>query len=599
VNGRLFARGRVILALIALFGAIDVEPASAASGRRSADVRRIPRISATAAIPGLLTADDQAIYRDAFELVRRGRGRQAIERARQARSDLLLGAVQGEAYLDQRPSFATLAEWLACCADHPQALTLYPRAQAARPADVELPPLPPAAPRPMAVRERQRPAAEVPEDARARGRDLLSRVRQAVSANDPRQAERAFNAMADGADPAAAGQAAYRLAWDYYQDGDDASALRIGQAGSRFEAGDAAQAAWVAGLAAYRLDDCDAAARAFDAMAGKADVDNALRAAGLFWAARSHVLCGRPANASPRLREAARLSETFYGLLANRMLGIEPALDWGKPEFIAADWNLLSAIPAIRRAVALTRIGELGLADRELRLAWDRAEETHFDAIVRLAAALDLPATQRALALRPPRGQSPPVSARFPMPDWLPYGGWRIEKALAFAVTLQESGFVTAAVSRAGARGLMQLMPATAQATATRTGLIVPEGGMGDPVYNLELGQAYLETLRDLPLTGGALFKVIAAYNAGPGSVQAWNATLKDKGDALLFLESIPFAETRAYVETVVRNYWLYQLRGRQPMPALDATAANKWPEFPGLDRLRAAPVPVAPPPGS
>ena len=106
-------------------------------------------------------------------------------------------------------------------------------------------------------------------------------------------------------------------------------------------------------------------------------------------------------------------------------------------------------------------------------------------------------------------------------------------------------------------------------------------GELDDPVYNIEMGQTYLEALRDMPSTEGVLPKVIAAYNAGPGSVQKWNASLDDKGDPLLFMASIPFLETRHYVEVVMRNYWMYQLRDGTTPASMDAMISGAWPRFP------------------
>ncbi|MDN8991504.1 transglycosylase SLT domain-containing protein, partial [Staphylococcus aureus] len=78
-----------------------------------------------------------------------------------------------------------------------------------------------------------------------------------------------------------------------------------------------------------------------------------------------------------------------------------------------------------------------------------------------------------------------------------------------------------------------------------------------------EYGQRYLEALRDMRATGGLLPKVMAAYNAGPLPVERWNAQVKDKGDPLLFMESLPYYETRAYVNIVMRNYWMYQIQAK------------------------------------
>jgi soluble lytic murein transglycosylase len=91
---------------------------------------------------------------------------------------------------------------------------------------------------------------------------------------------------------------------------------------------------------------------------------------------------------------------------------------------------------------------------------------------------------------------------------------------------------------------------------------------------------------------------VIAAYNAGPGSVKNWNASLNDKGDPLLFIESIPFVETRHYVEVVLRNYWMYQQRKGETSVSLQAIAQGLWPRFPGLPgatAVKVVPAPVQP----
>ena len=122
-------------------------------------------------------------------------------------------------------------------------------------------------------------------------------------------------------------------------------------------------------------------------------------------------------------------------------------------------------------------------------------------------------------------------------------------------------------VSPAGAYGLMQIRPAAATDIARASGRPIDlrsRRARPRPSTNIEIGQSYLEQLRDQPATGGLLPKVIAAYNAGPVPVAAWNADARDDGDPLLYIESIPYWETRGYVVTVLRNYWMYEARGRQ-----------------------------------
>ncbi len=379
---------------------------------------------------------------------------------------------------------------------------------------------------------------------------------------------------------------AQRTAWSYYGAGDDAAAERLGRDAATGSSQWSALGGWVAGLAAFRRGDCTAAASAFDLVGSRFGGEDIAPAAA-FWAARAYLACGKPDKVAMRLKVAASHPDSFYGMLALRTLGLAQPLDWAEPDFITADWNHLSAIPGARRAAALVEIGQLGLADRELKYLATITDTGNYAALLRLAARLNLPATQFWLAHHPPEGIDPPLSTRYPDPAWTPAHGWRVDRGLVFAHALQESNFVTGATSKAGAKGIMQLMPATAKRVSARmadgTEVQVVTRDLSDPEFNIECGQSYLEELRDMSYTAGLLPKVIAAYNAGPGSVQKWNATVRDNGDPLLFIESIPFRETRHYVEVVLRNYWMYQLRAGQNAASIDALAAGLWPRFPGM----------------
>ena len=91
-----------------------------------------------------------------------------------------------------------------------------------------------------------------------------------------------------------------------------------------------------------------------------------------------------------------------------------------------------------------------------------------------------------------------------------------------------------------------------------------------------------MEYLRDYSGTGGLLLKVIASYNAGPAPVTAWN-TRYDQSDPLLYVESLPYWETRGYIPIILRNYWIYEDRGADRSASRRALAAGLWPRFPGL----------------
>jgi soluble lytic murein transglycosylase len=479
-------------------------------------------------------------------------------------------------------SRAELAAWLSANADQPAAAAVARLAAAL--------PDPDAAPLPLLPQVRAFRTATASAIAGAPGPaagGMAARLKPLLAADRNAEAERIWLAEAGSLSPWARAELAARIAWNHYRMGDDPAAWRMGLEAAAGLGQGAADGAWTAGLAAYRLRRWRDAAQAFDQVK---DGPEDGRAAAHYWAARSWDLAGDTGAREARLKLAATSQRTFYGLLARRTLGRDQGLDWREPDFITADWNYLHALPGARRAAALVEIGQLGLADRELRHLAATAPADAYPAILRLAARLDLPATQYSLAIRGPVGLDAPLSARFPAPDWVPARGWRVSRSLVFAHALQESAFATAATSRVGAKGLMQLMPDTSDLVHRRiqreTSDASPDaivGDLSDPAYNFELGQTYLEMLGNMGITGGLLPKVIAAYNAGPGSVLKWNATLDDQGDPLLFIESIPYRETRQYVRVVMRNLWMYDLRDGQTPASMEAIAQGLWPRLPGL----------------
>ncbi len=376
-----------------------------------------------------------------------------------------------------------------------------------------------------------------------------------------------------------------KIAWMYFLAGDDANARAMAAKAAAGYGDFATEAVWAGALAAWRQHDCAAAGAAFETVAARA-TDTELRAAGLFWAARADLQCGRPDRVEPRLKNAAQYRETFYGLLARQSLGIRDVPVRSRVTSVTGDWQALERRPNVRVAAALVEIGENGLADEVLKQQARIGDPSEYPALVRLTAAMDLPGTLVWMSHNGPVGASPPVEARFPAPNWAPDGGWRVDKALVFAHTLQESRFRTDVVSPAGAYGLMQVRPGAATDIARRQGRSggFDRSALSRPGTNFEVGQSYLEQLRDQHCTDGLLPKVIAAYNAGPGPVEAWNAMSRDGGDPLLYIESIPYWETRGYVTTVLRNYWMYEGQtGKPASVSRAALAQGLWPRFPGL----------------
>jgi soluble lytic murein transglycosylase-like protein len=148
---------------------------------------------------------------------------------------------------------------------------------------------------------------------------------------------------------------------------------------------------------------------------------------------------------------------------------------------------------------------------------------------------------------------------------------------LAFA--RQESRFQAAAVSRVGARGVMQIMPATAALVAGDRSLARSNRAkLYDPVFSMTLGQDHLRDLLDRQ--NGNLIALATAYNAGPGNLTRWMALHEGISDPLLFIETLPAAETRNYIKRVMVNLWMYRKRLGEPMDGLDDAAEGRWPVY-------------------
>ena len=413
------------------------------------------------------------------------------------------------------------------------------------------------------------------------GEPLADEVRAAldplVKANDHAGAEAQLLTYAPSLSVEARAEAGQRVAWIYYANGLDLDARRVADTWRQGAVGDwAPQAAWVSGLASWRMGDCNAASAAFQQTARLAQ-QRELRAGALYWAARAEQACRRPGGVAPLLKAAASSAESFYGLLAREALGMETKLP---PDPYVGRDPRIDHLPNVQRAIELVRIGEPGLAEELLRHQAKIGLPAEHHALIQLARKLELPAAQLWLATNGQPGAIADAADRYPNPAWTPALGWRIDPALAFGHIVQESSFRRTAVSHAGAVGLMQVLPITAQLVSRNRGVPYSSGALTDPRYNLEYGQSFIEMMRGNSGTGGQLPRVIASYNAGPLPVARW-ATINDKGDPLLWIESIPYWETRYYVPAVLRNMWVYQGLNGQDTPTLKAMTEHRWPSFP------------------
>jgi soluble lytic murein transglycosylase-like protein len=547
----------------------EVEPMDAAPAEPEAIVPP-PTTAAPVVRPVVVPKD----WRGVFSAIRAGDWGSAQAGIAALPEDVLKPLAKAELYTARNSPRAELGPLIALLAEAPelpQAAQVYRLAQGR--GATQLPAVPFAA--------RMVPLGSAPRRHRARpvqGDPAADALRLAleplVKADSAPEAEALYVQAQPMLTPEGRAEAAQRVAWIYYVLGRDADARRVAETASEGAVGPwVSQANWIAGLASWRMNDCNAAGRHFRAVAGGRS-ESELAAAAYYWAARSEQACRRPQAVEPLLRAAARSAESFYGLLARETLGMDKTL----PGTSLPAPSRIENLPNVRRAMRLVDIGEYRLAEERLRHQAAIGPACDHLALIALAKRIDFAGVQYYLAHNGRQGTIVPASARFPLPSWQPSGGWRIDPALAYAHARQESDFRIGAVSPAGAVGLMQVRPGTAGDFARVRGTAL--GELSHPPTNLEYGQSFIELMRSKPETQGQLLKVIAAYNAGPLPVARWNY-INAKDDPLLWVESLPYWETRYYVPAIMRNLWVYQQLEGSSQPSLKSLAQHQWPAFP------------------
>ena len=358
--------------------------------------------------------------------------------------------------------------------------------------------------------------------------------------------------------------------------GDNAGAYALVDGATGLAPEQAIDAQFLAGfIALRRIGDTDAASSHFRALAAlsKAAIT---QGRAYYWLGRTAELRNDQAAAKALYAQAAAWPTTFYGQLAARALGeddaglaarIRAARDPGWTPARALDF---AGSEDARAAALLVAWGEPRRARAfVLRLDELASDGTDRTLAARLAAGFGLPDLAVAISRRAGRDGVMLTEAGWPLAVDPPAGP--VEPALALGLIRQESNFNTEALSPVGARGLMQLMPATAQAVAHKLG----DGTVNlaalstDPAYNMRLGTAYLGGL--LEQFGGSMPYAVAGYNAGPGRVADWLATNGDPAAGGLgmvdWIELIPFGETRNYVQRVVENVVVYRALAGMVLP--------------------------------
>jgi soluble lytic murein transglycosylase len=284
-----------------------------------------------------------------------------------------------------------------------------------------------------------------------------------------------------------------------------------------------------------------------------------------YWQGRSYEAMGDSASALSHYRQAATWPETFYGQIALAHIEASPLLHLTDTVVEAAAASEVDADPLMPQIKVLADLGQ----EETLRLFVDRDTETfasprHLKRLMLLLNEWGYPEIAVRLAKTASYAGAPMPQFTHPLvalPAY-PGPGPAPEPALVLGLIRQETEFDPYAISSAGARGLMQMMPASAKLAAHDASLPYrPDALLTDTTYNMQLGMTEYHSHMDR--FGGSWVLAIASYNAGPGNVKKWLAANGDPRvtDPLDWIEQIPFGETRNYVQRVLENTEVYRAR--------------------------------------
>lgn len=328
---------------------------------------------------------------------------------------------------------------------------------------------------------------------------------------------------------------------------------------------DFAEAEWLSGWIALRLNgDATRGLGHFETMS--AGVSSPVSVArGYYWTGRARDALGQGDQAVTAYGVAASHPFTYYGQLAAERVN-QKTLALGAP--IVPTTEDIAAFEAKPVVQAMRLLGEVGERSNFIDFAYFLDDNLNtaveYELLAQMTNSFVTPEVGVRTAKAGLQRGVVATGASWPVPDHKPTRPHQVERAFVYAITRQESEFNPNAVSRVGARGLMQFMPATAKNEARLRGMPYEQSWLtSDPAYNMTLGGLHLDTL--LAQFGGSYIMTAAAYNAGPSRPSQW---VRDYGDPRLgqidpidWVEFVPFSETRNYIQRVMENIQVYRHR--------------------------------------
>ena len=346
------------------------------------------------------------------------------------------------------------------------------------------------------------------------------------------------------------------------------AAYQIARAHGSTKGANAVEGEFLAGWIALRaLKDPETALRHFNKLEEIAE-SGTEKARAQYWIGRTYSALGKKDKARGAFETAAEHSTIYYGQLAREQIGL------GKvPKVISGGQASAAAKASVNRDEVVRALNLMVKANGKSSVGmfvWSLASRFNSVDEMNAVAAIVKQHGGTTMALRLAKASSTrnldidhwayPTKA---LPSWKQMGK-PVEVSLVYGLSRQESEFDPQAGSKVGAQGLMQIMPGTAKLITKQYRMpYAPAKLMGDPSYNVKLGAAHLGDL--IAEYNGSYVLTLVAYNAGPRRVREWVAEYGDprsgKVDPIDWVESIPFQETRQYVQKVLQNTQVYRSR--------------------------------------
>ena len=541
----------------------------------------------------ILSEKDIHNYRQAFFFQEQCKWKSANSHILKIQNKLLLGHIYAQKFLHPncyKSKYLELYYWLKKYNDHPQAKRIYKLAIRRMPQGYKSPTKPST---PLGIEAETininkqtsyKSSLKLSNNQKSEKRKLIIGIKSRVNKGWPTGALQLLNQRDVKLllDQVEIDQQKELIAKGYFLANKNELAIQYASEALQNSAKYVPYAAWTAGLSSWRLEKYEDAAKYFSLFSISLKDDAWHQTSGSFWTARSYAKLGKYDDINFWLKRASNNPNSFYGMLALEILGVEEKIEWYQQENLNKNNSKLLNLPAGKRLQSLIQVGFAEELEKEIVhlnsvLNREIAQES-----ISIAENFDLAYTQLKIVNKLEQyGMSVPIHLYYPTSVWKPRDGFKLEKELLHAFMHQESMFNTKAKSKDGALGLMQVLPSTAKfITKSKDVKRNNSNILKNPEINLEVGQEYITYLLDLEVVSRNLIYLAAAYNGGPGNLQKWKKETNYLGDPLFFMESIPSRETRWFIEKILTKYWIYQNKNKIEMRSLKMLANGDDPLY-------------------